>query len=94
MSSQNTDKLRSELFEQGLQNRREVVGEAYVEKAMQNGSSEFAYAQQELITEYDTTSTAMHLKISFPADSNHAQMGLGKHLVASGPRAQATEPPQ
>ncbi|KAF6827934.1 4-carboxymuconolactone decarboxylase [Colletotrichum musicola] len=52
MSSENIDKLRSELFEQGLQNRREVVGEAYVEKAMQNGSSEFAYAQQQLITEW------------------------------------------
>ncbi|EFQ30675.1 carboxymuconolactone decarboxylase [Colletotrichum graminicola] len=52
MNSENTKKLRAELFEAGLQNRREVVGEAYVETAMRNGSSEFAYSQQELITEW------------------------------------------
>lgn len=51
MSSENTDKLRAELWEQGLKNRREVVGESYVDNAMRNGSSEFAFAQQELITE-------------------------------------------
>lgn len=51
MSSENIDKLRSELFEAGLRNRREVVGEAYVETALHNGSSEFAYPQQQLITE-------------------------------------------
>ncbi|KAH0424186.1 carboxymuconolactone decarboxylase [Colletotrichum camelliae] len=52
MSSENTDKLRAELWEQGLKNRREVVGESYVDNAMRNGSSEFAFAQQELITEW------------------------------------------
>ncbi|WYZ45122.1 hypothetical protein EsH8_VIII_000438 [Colletotrichum jinshuiense] len=52
MSSENIDKLRSELFEAGLRNRREVVGEAYVETALHNGSSEFAYPQQQLITEW------------------------------------------
>lgn len=51
MSSENNKKLRAELFEAGLKNRREVVGEGYVETAMRNGSSEFAFAQQELITE-------------------------------------------
>ncbi|KAK1721061.1 carboxymuconolactone decarboxylase [Colletotrichum lupini] len=52
MSSENSRKLRAELFEAGLKNRREVVGEGYVETAMRNGSSEFAFAQQELITEW------------------------------------------
>lgn len=41
-----------ELFEKGLQNRREVVGEAYVERALNNGSSDFAFANQQLVTEY------------------------------------------
>lgn len=41
------------LFDAGLKNRREVLGEAYVERALQNGSSEFAFAGQQLITEYD-----------------------------------------
>ncbi|KAF9698078.1 hypothetical protein EKO04_003943 [Ascochyta lentis] len=40
------------LFETGLKNRREVVGEAYVNRALQNGSSEFAYPGQQLVTEY------------------------------------------
>lgn len=39
------------LFEQGLKNRREVVGDAYVNKALENGSSEFAYPAQQLVTE-------------------------------------------
>lgn len=40
-----------ELFEQGLKNRREVVGEQYVNQALKNGSSEFAYPGQQLVTE-------------------------------------------
>ncbi|TDZ54915.1 4-carboxymuconolactone decarboxylase [Colletotrichum trifolii] len=52
MSSENTDKFRAELFEQGLRIRRQVVGDAYVDSALKNGSSEFAYAQQQLITEW------------------------------------------
>ncbi|KAJ0281894.1 hypothetical protein CBS470a_008055 [Colletotrichum nupharicola] len=55
MSSENNEKLRAELWEQGLKNRREVVGESYVDNAMRNGSSEFAFAQQELITENGLT---------------------------------------
>ncbi|KAJ3944500.1 uncharacterized protein N0V96_006034 [Colletotrichum fioriniae] len=55
MSSENSKNLRAELFETGLKNRREVVGEGYVETAMRNGSSEFAFAQQELITENGLT---------------------------------------
>lgn len=46
MSSGNKD-----LFEQGLRNRREVVGDEYVDRALQNGSSEFAYPGQQLVTE-------------------------------------------
>ncbi|GAB0134082.1 hypothetical protein EsDP_00002467 [Epichloe bromicola] len=47
MSSGNND-----LFATGLRNRKEVVGDAYVHNALQNGSSEFAYPQQQLITEW------------------------------------------
>jgi 4-carboxymuconolactone decarboxylase len=43
--------LHTELFELGLKNRREVVGDEYVNKAFANGSSEFAYAGQQLVTE-------------------------------------------
>lgn len=39
------------LFEKGLKNRREVVGDVYVDKSLQNGSSEFAYPNQQLVTE-------------------------------------------
>ncbi|GKT47362.1 4-carboxymuconolactone decarboxylase [Colletotrichum spaethianum] len=62
MTSENSKKLRAELFEAGLQNRREVVGEAYVETAMRNGSSEFAYAQQELITDKSDIGMLIALK--------------------------------
>ncbi|TPX12339.1 uncharacterized protein E0L32_006986 [Thyridium curvatum] len=41
-----------ELFEQGLKNRREVVGDVYVDRALNNGSSEFAFAGQQLTTEW------------------------------------------
>lgn len=40
-----------QLFEAGLKNRREVVGEAYVDRALKNGSSEFAFPGQQLVTE-------------------------------------------
>jgi 4-carboxymuconolactone decarboxylase len=43
--------LHTELFEIGLRNRREVVGDSYVDAALQNGSSEFSYPGQQLITE-------------------------------------------
>ncbi|KAL2837700.1 CMD-domain-containing protein [Aspergillus pseudoustus] len=41
-----------DLFQQGLKNRREVVGDAYVDAALKNGSSEFAYPGQQLVTEW------------------------------------------
>lgn len=50
--SDNLDKLHSDLFNAGLQNRREVVGDSYVDNALRNGSSEFAYPGQQLVTEY------------------------------------------
>ncbi|KAH7161901.1 AhpD-like protein [Dactylonectria macrodidyma] len=46
------DKLHTDMFELGLQNRREVVGNAYVDAALKNGSSEFAYPGQQLVTEW------------------------------------------
>ncbi|KAK7417701.1 hypothetical protein QQX98_004357 [Neonectria punicea] len=46
------DKLHTDMFELGLQNRREVVGNAYVDAAVRNGSSEFAYPGQQLVTEW------------------------------------------
>ena len=52
MSSESKLKdLHKELFEVGLKNRREVVGNVYVNKALENGSSEFAFPGQELVTE-------------------------------------------
>jgi 4-carboxymuconolactone decarboxylase len=41
-----------ELWRRGLRTRREVVGEAYVDNALRNGSSEFAFAGQQMVTEY------------------------------------------
>lgn len=46
------DKLHTDLFDAGIKNRREVVGDAYVDAALKNGSSEFAYPGQQLVTEY------------------------------------------
>ncbi len=42
--------LHQQLFEAGLQVRRSVVGEAYVERALANGSTEFSKPGQELVT--------------------------------------------
>lgn len=47
----NLQQFHDELFKTGLQNRREVVGDAYVNAALANGSSEFAYPGQQLVTE-------------------------------------------
>ena len=44
--------LHKQLFEEGLKVRREVVGESYVEKALENGSTEFSRPGQELVTEW------------------------------------------
>jgi 4-carboxymuconolactone decarboxylase len=52
--STNTDleAFHAALFEQGLQVRREVVGDEYVNNALKNGSSSFSRPQQELVTEW------------------------------------------
>ncbi|KAL2699844.1 hypothetical protein AAEP93_009819 [Penicillium crustosum] len=44
--------LHSELFEKGIEVRRSVVGNEYVDSALKNGSSAFARPQQELVTEW------------------------------------------
>jgi 4-carboxymuconolactone decarboxylase len=45
------DSLHTDMFQTGLQNRREVVGNAYVDTALNNGKSEFSYPGQQLVTE-------------------------------------------
>lgn len=49
--SPNIETLHKDLFEAGIKTRREVVGDAYVDKAIQGGSSDFAKPMQELVTE-------------------------------------------
>ncbi|KAK5806057.1 hypothetical protein VI817_000315 [Penicillium citrinum] len=44
--------LHKQLFEEGLKVRREVVGDSYVEKALESGSTEFSRPGQELVTEW------------------------------------------
>ena len=43
--------INPELFEQGLQTRREVLGDAYVDAALQN-ATDFTIDMQELVTQY------------------------------------------
>lgn len=43
--------FESELFERGISIRREVVGEEYVDRALQN-ATEFSQPLQQLVTEY------------------------------------------
>lgn len=40
-----------ELFDRGIKNRREVVGDTYVDRSINNGSTEFSFAGQQLVTE-------------------------------------------
>ncbi|KAL1845655.1 hypothetical protein Plec18167_009142 [Paecilomyces lecythidis] len=44
--------LHKQLFDEGLKIRRAVVGDAYVDRALANGSTEFSRAGQELVTEF------------------------------------------
>jgi 4-carboxymuconolactone decarboxylase len=46
------DDLHKQLFEEGLKMRRSVVGDEYVNRALENGSTEFSRAGQELVTEF------------------------------------------
>ncbi|EAU29450.1 hypothetical protein ATEG_10001 [Aspergillus terreus NIH2624] len=52
MSKDSLTPLHEQLFEDGLQVRRAVVGDAYVDRALANGSSDFARPGQELVTEW------------------------------------------
>jgi 4-carboxymuconolactone decarboxylase len=49
-NSQLTD-LHQQLFDEGLKMRRSVVGDAFVDRALANGSTEFSKPGQELVTE-------------------------------------------
>ncbi|KAI1343124.1 AhpD-like protein [Xylariaceae sp. FL0016] len=44
--------LHKELFEEGLKVRRSVIGDAYVDRALASGSTEFSKPGQELTTEW------------------------------------------
>lgn len=44
--------LHKHLFDEGLKVRRAVVGDAYVNQALENGSTEFSRPGQELVTEW------------------------------------------
>jgi 4-carboxymuconolactone decarboxylase len=46
------EELHKQLFEEGLKMRRSVVGDEYVNRALENGSTEFSRAGQELVTEF------------------------------------------
>lgn len=51
-NNQELKHLHDTLFSEGLEVRRAVVGDQYVDKALENGSSEFARPGQELVTEW------------------------------------------
>ncbi|KAK3388039.1 4-carboxymuconolactone decarboxylase [Podospora didyma] len=44
--------LHETLFQEGLKMRRSVVGDAYVDRALANGSTEFSLPGQQLVTEW------------------------------------------
>lgn len=48
MADQKIEDAHSVLFDQGLKMRYQVAGKEYVDKALQNGSSEFARPMQEV----------------------------------------------
>ncbi|KAI0427127.1 AhpD-like protein [Xylaria sp. FL1042] len=51
-NDQKINELHEHLFEEGLKVRRSVVGDAYVDRALANGSSEFSQPNQNLVTEW------------------------------------------
>jgi 4-carboxymuconolactone decarboxylase len=51
-TNEKLDDLHRQLFEEGLKVRREVVGDAYVDRSLANGSTEFSRAGQEIVTEF------------------------------------------
>ena len=52
MANNFDSKSHKEIFEEGLRVRRAVVGNAYVERSLESGSSEFARPMQQLVTEF------------------------------------------
>ncbi|KAH6621810.1 4-carboxymuconolactone decarboxylase [Boeremia exigua] len=46
------DEMHQQLFAEGLAVRRAVVGDSYVTSALENGSTDFSRAGQELVTEW------------------------------------------
>lgn len=52
MSQSNRPELQKALYDVGMPIRREVLGDAYVENALKNGSTEFAKAMQEFTTAF------------------------------------------
>ncbi|KAH8812577.1 AhpD-like protein [Xylogone sp. PMI_703] len=52
MSADELAKIHKTLFEVGIAERRKVVGDAYVDRALAGGSSEFAQPMQQLVTEF------------------------------------------
>jgi hypothetical protein len=50
-ASPRMDRTKSDLFKDGIKNRREVVGDEYVNRALEKNSSQFTYPCQEFVTE-------------------------------------------
>jgi len=46
------DDLHKQLFDEGIQMRRSVVGDVFVDRALAGGSTEFSRPGQELVTEW------------------------------------------
>ena len=77
-----------ELWEKGLQTRREVVGESYVDGALKNGASEFAFAGQQLVTEYvnkipHDPAHGHKFRVDIKLDLPGAQYGLAQVSIAN-----------
>jgi 4-carboxymuconolactone decarboxylase len=47
-----SSELHKQLFDEGIKMRRAVVGDAFVDRALANGSTEFSRPGQELVTEW------------------------------------------
>ncbi|RSH84073.1 hypothetical protein EHS25_005318 [Saitozyma podzolica] len=50
MNSQQRDEAFQQLYDRGMGNRRKVMGDAYVDKALAGGVSEFSRPAQEYVT--------------------------------------------
>ncbi|KAK1922512.1 CMD-domain-containing protein [Papiliotrema laurentii] len=50
MSHTSKELIYKQLYDDGMKNRRKVMGDAYVDAALKNGASEFSTAAQEFVT--------------------------------------------